>query len=62
MSCESGIMNEDKEWLVFIRKSEANTGKVYALAASATVGQNYKFSLRFDKDEQVYILYDMSVL
>jgi hypothetical protein len=54
--------DEDKEWLVFIRKSEANTGKVYALAASATEGQNYKFSLRFDKDEQVYILYDMSVL
>ena len=54
--------DEDKEWLVFIRKSEANTGKVYALAASATVGQNYKFSLRFDKDEQVYILYDMSIL
>jgi hypothetical protein len=53
---------KDEEWLVFIRKSEANTGEIYALAASATVGQNYQFSLRFDKDEQVYILYDMSVL
>ncbi len=54
--------DEDKEWLVFIRKSEAITGQIYALAASAAVGQDYKFSLRFDKDEQVYILYDMSII
>ncbi|MHA1214195.1 MAG: hypothetical protein ACTSPG_02800 [Candidatus Hodarchaeales archaeon] len=50
------------EWRIFVRKNEAKTGQVYAMAASAMVGENYRFSLRLDKDEQVYILYDISPL
>ncbi len=52
--------DEDKEWRIIVRKSEAITGQVYAMAASAMVGEYYSFSVRFDKDEQIYILYDMS--
>jgi hypothetical protein len=52
--------NESKEWRIFVRKKEALNGQVYAMAASAEVGEHYSFSLREDKDEQVYILYDMS--
>ncbi|MHA2096245.1 MAG: hypothetical protein ACW98F_16620 [Candidatus Hodarchaeales archaeon] len=50
----------DTEWRILVRKSEANTGAIYALAASAIVGEHYSFWIREDKDEQVYILYDMS--
>ncbi|MHA2175360.1 MAG: hypothetical protein ACXABI_11070 [Candidatus Hodarchaeales archaeon] len=54
--------NESKEWRILVRKKEALNGQVYAMAASAVVGEHYSFSLREDKDEQVYILYDMSVI
>ncbi|MHA1974252.1 MAG: hypothetical protein ACTSW1_14730, partial [Candidatus Hodarchaeales archaeon] len=50
------------EWRILVRKNEAKTGQVYAMAASAIVGEQYRFSLRLDKDEQVYILYDLSPL
>lgn len=53
---------ENKEWRILVRKSDVLTGQIYALAASAMVGEQYRFSLRFDKDEQVYILYDMGTV
>ncbi len=52
--------DNDTEWRILVRKNEANTGAIYTMAASAMVGEHYSFWIREDKDEQVYILYDMS--